>query len=142
MCERSALDFFLKIFSNFFNSLTFSLFLSFSLSLCARLRLAQGSAEQFEITVQRIHMMSMLSQFSFSHHRQTRSAKRGRKRKALILCERFRRRSLSLSEVILMHRTRACRIGSDIASDHGAREFRQYLKIRLYFCHHCQSANS
>ena len=87
VCVRSALDFFLKIFSNFS---TLSRFLS--LSLCARLRLAQGSAEQyvdpFASLKSRCKEFIGIMKFS-SHHRQTRSAKRGRKRKALILRERF-----------------------------------------------------
>lgn len=142
MCVRSAQDFFLKIFSNFS---TLSRFLSLSLSLCARLRLAQGSAEQYVDPFASLKSRckefildnSAFKSSSPNEIRQTR-----KEEESVDFTRALRRRSLSLflSEVILSHRARACRIGSDIDFDHGAGEIK--LLNNKFFCHHCQSANS
>ena len=111
--------------------------------VCVWLRAVQNSTSillRFEITVQRIHNKP---RSFFSHHRQTRSAKRGRKRKALILRERsvvalrlcfFRKSSFRVARARVWNWLRYC--------------FRSRWKriqknsIDQYFCHHCQSANS
>ena len=110
MCVRSALDFFLKIFSNFFNSLThdFSLFLSLSVRVCVWLRAVQNSTSillRFEITVQRIHRHYEIFESSSPNEiRQTR-----KEEESVDFTRALRRRSpsLFLSEVILSRRARA-----------------------------------
>jgi hypothetical protein len=112
----------------FFNSLTISL----SLSLCERLRLAQGSAEQYVDPFASLKSRCkefILNNTAFKSSSPNEIRQTRKEEESVDFTRALRRRSLSLflSEVILLHRRRACRIGSDIAFDHGAREFRTHF---------------
>jgi len=108
LCSRFLSE---DIFKFFNSTLTFSLFLSFSLSLCAsafgsgQCRTVRRSFCQFEITVQRIHRHYEIFESSSPNEiRQTR-----KEEESVDFTRALRRRSLSLflSEVILLHRRRA-----------------------------------
>jgi len=108
--------------------------------------LAQGSAEQyvdpFASLKSRCKEFIGIMKFS-SHHRQTRSAKRGRKRKALILRERF---VVALCLCLFQKssfRVARARVWNWLRYCFRSRWKRiQKNSIDQYFCHHCQSANS